>query len=347
MFHIRQIFLFSLLLTHLVACMETVAVADDQVSFNRSADMKALASELMIDASVHTGTDWNGAPNSGVWGTDFLFRMKDYPLTWAISLVHASLLLQSREVNYNPNAVLSVAIKESRLGCREASFPNDDGCFQIEDGTAYLELTKLFSNRFKAPFTETISGDHFESAALSMVYYTLFSMSMFHLHDENPYQFFASHPDPAAQQKVISAAYNRGLWWEALKKVFRECKSQDVTKCFVENGTPHHIAIDHANAIADYTKGLNKVPSFEATITMNDLMNYWDRIKALYPDADEPAVQALFKNSFSESASLSFQHDLDGILTKLIAILSPVPTHTEVTKAVCGVGYLWQSPPCP
>src|SRR5205823_7244814 len=104
------------------------------------------ADHLLIDNRVHMG---------GVWGEPMDFHMKDYPLSWAIATVHASLLLRSRCIPYSPNAVLAIAMKESRLKCGQ---PMDvsiiDGCFQIEPTSAYVELQRMFPTRFTAPHAD-------------------------------------------------------------------------------------------------------------------------------------------------------------------------------------------------
>lgn len=294
------------------------------------------AGALLIDGTVHTGTDWSGAPYVGVWGEPFDFRMADYPVTWAIATVHASLLLRSRGIEYGPNAVLSIAIKESRLGCADPAFPNDDGCFQIEDGTAWLELGRLFGARFAAPHADGVAGDRFEASALAAAHYAIFSTAMFRLHADDPEAYFAAHPDPHARQKVLSAAYNRGLWWEQLPVVFRDCKGRDPTECF----GGHAIAIDHARAIVDYTVGLDGAPPYDPPLRREDLLAYWDRIRVLYPDVDDAAIRALLEAE-TGGATLSFQADLPRILGALVAALPPAPTIDDAAAAACGMGYLY------
>ncbi len=316
------------------------------------------AESLLIDGTVHTGVDPgnpNGPPTTGVWGAPFDFHMAHYPLSWAIAVVHSSLLHRMRDINYSPNAILSVAIKESHLKCLEPDFPNNDGCFQIESTSAYAELQKIFPERFTKTHEEVISKDHFESSALTMVYYNLFSMGMFYLRSQDPYAFFKNHPDAQAQQKVISGAYNRGLWWEGLKNVFTNCGQKNVTECFLENNPPTRqlTAIDHAEAIADYTKGLNQVTPFEVELTLDDLKNYWLRIKPLYPDVSDILANKTLQDSFDKirdsRPTISFHSHLKEVLTDLIAVLPPLPTNDDVIKTLCKttVGYLYTFPPCP
>ncbi len=307
------------------------------------------AAALLIDGTVHTGTDWSGAPYVGVWGEPMNFHMSDYPLSWAIGAVHASMLLRSRGIDYSPNAVLSVAIKESRLGCAGADFPNGDGCFQIESTTAYEEMRRMFPGRFDAEHAEAIGGDHFASSAITLAYYTVFTMAMFRLHTDDPVGFFADHPDPLAQQKVICAAYNRGLWWQALSTVFSQCGDSDVTECFEDNA----IAIDHANAIADYTLGLDDAEPFDAALTFADLEQYWGRIRALYPEADDAEVRTRLLEAFDAArgpeATLSFHRGIRPVIHALIETLAPVATVDQATQAACDYGYLYgdacQAPP--
>ena len=306
------------------------------------------AAHLLIDGSVHSGTDWNGQPYIGVWGEPFDFKMSNYPVTWAIALVHASLILESWGIDYDPNSILSVAIKESRLGCQSAGFPNQDGCFQIEDGTAYTELKRIFPERFTAAHSAVISGGHFETSALAMAHYILFSMEMFYLHSGDPKAFFENHPEPAkAEHKVISAAYNRGLWWTGLDNVFKNCTTREVTECF----DGHAIAIDHADAIEDYTEGLDQTSAFDKTLSLTDLENYWETIAPLYPDANGPTILSVLETSFEKAAGghtvISFNQDLGGILADLISALPAAPTTEETRQKLCDIGYLYSKTACP
>ena len=299
------------------------------------------AAHLLIDGTVHTGTDWSGAPYVGVWGEPFDFDMTAYPITWAIATVHASLLLRARGIDYSPNAVLSIAIKESRLGCEQATFPGPDGCFQIENGSAYVELDRIFPGRFTADHSAVVGGAHFESAALASAYYALFSMAMFRLHSPDPAAFFANHPDPLAQQKVLCAAYNRGLWWMGLAETFANCGQRDVTECFEDNA----IAIDHANAIADYSRGLDGAPPLDVDLDLADLVAYWNSIAALYPDVDSELAIATLTAAFDQARgadpSISFHLHLVPVLRALIAQLPAAATVADAAAAACALGYLY------
>ncbi len=299
------------------------------------------AATLLIDGSVHTGTAWDGTTYQGVWGEPFGFAMADYPVTWAIAAVHASLLHRQRGIDYSPNAVLAIAIKESRLGCADPGFPNGDGCFQIESTTAYAELGKIYPGRFVAPHDQAVGGDRFEGAAIASAYYALFSMAMFRLYSPDPARFFADHPDPRARQKVLCAAYNRGLWWNGLPDIFANCADRDVTECFQDNA----IAIDHADAIADYTAGLDAASPFDVALTLDDLLGYWQRIAPLYPDADPDQIVALITARFDalrgERATISFHTQLRGVLDPLIATLAPIAGVDDAVAAACGLGYLY------
>src|SRR5438128_1745997 len=87
------------------------------------------AAALLIDDHVHPG---------GVWNEAMDFHMDAYPVTWAMATVHASLLLRRQCIDLSPSAVLSMALKESRLTCGQpGSLANGDGCFQIESTSAY------------------------------------------------------------------------------------------------------------------------------------------------------------------------------------------------------------------
>ncbi|HLF05762.1 MAG TPA: PKD domain-containing protein [Thermoplasmata archaeon] len=304
--------------------------------------MRGPAAELLIDCSVHTGKAWDGSTYCGVWGESFDFKIADHPVTWAIALVHASALLRSANVSYSPDAVLSVAIKESRLECPQPNFPNRDGCFQIENTTAYAELRGLWPERFTAPHSQVIEGARFETSALASVYYVLFSLGMFHLHSDDPVGFFAGHPDGRAMQKVLNGAYNRGLWWTGLANVFANCRDRDPVECFED----HKVAIDHAQAIVNYTIGLERSRPFDGTLTRADLEGYWQRVKVLYPNISAADVTRAIDIALAGAGSGPFQEVAYRFVPALIAALPPLPSHEETIAKLCDKGYLTKSPPC-
>jgi hypothetical protein len=288
------------------------------------------AGAVMLDDAVIPG---------GVWGEPMDFHMADWPLTWAISLVHASMLLRDRCLAWSPNAVLSVAIKESRLGCAEpGSLAAADGCFQIESTSAYLELQRMFPTRFADAHADVVSGDRFESAALTLAHYLLFSSAMFRKYEPCPEAWFAAHPDPTAGQKVRCFAYNRGLWSPSLPTIFQACADRDPIECFASD-----VATDHARAIVAYTGALDAAAPYDVSITWDDLVAYWQRVRVLYPDADEGAALAAARAAFDAiggGAPISFRADLRPVLRALIDALPPFPTVDEAASAACSWSYL-------
>ncbi len=304
-----------------------------------------LADHLLIDGTVHAGTDSRGERYEGVSGEPFDFKMSDYPVTWAIAAVHASLLLQGSGIPYSADDLLSIAIKKSRLDCLDRSSPNDSGCFRINE-TAYSDLQDIFGVRFSSAHSDSIEGAHFESSALAMAHDALFSLVMFQRVSNDPRGFFSAHPNPTAMQKVLNAADTRGLSWEGLEETFRDCRSRDVIVCFNEGGEPDPVVIDHVTAIAHYSRGLKRAPLFDANLTRADLENYWFSIKSLYPDADETKILSVIAGFFAAKPTLSFASDLPVIMPKLISTLPAFPTYETVTARACTLGYLPASPSC-
>jgi hypothetical protein len=286
----------------------------------------------------------------GVWNQPFDFRMTDYPVTWAISVVHASMLYRAIGINYTPNSVLSIAIKESALSCRNENPQNaqeqmavKDGCFQIEGESAYKTLEQLFPERFKATHADLISGTHFESAALSTVYYALFSLARFRDYRSDPGDpqvFFDQHPDPQAAQKVLCGAYNRGLWWEQLDDIFRDCRKTEVTECF----GGHAIAIDHATKIAEYTRALDDTTPFDTALTADDLFAYWKSIAKLYPEVSDATAKKALMDAFDQyrgsESTISFHKRIRQVLAALISVLPKIPSQDQAAKALCGLSQL-------
>ncbi|HTJ42936.1 MAG TPA: hypothetical protein VL463_12620 [Kofleriaceae bacterium] len=289
------------------------------------------AAHLLIDDSIHTG---------GVWGAPMDFHMSDYPLGWAIATVHASMLLRDECIQIGPNAVLAVAMKESRLQCAIAgSSSQGDGCFQIEDGSAYVELGRIFPGRFTATHADVIGGDHFETSAIAMAHYYVFATAMFRKYAACPEAFFVAHPDPRTPQKVLTGAYNRGLWWSALPAIFTTCADHDVISCFDSD-----VARDYTGAIVDYTRALDATPAFDAPVAWTDLAAYWARIEPLYPEVSDDValgtLRAAFDDARAGADTVSFRTAIRPILRALIATLPPMATVDQAATGACAQSYL-------
>jgi hypothetical protein len=290
------------------------------------------AAALLIDDSVHPG---------GVWNEDMDFRMADHPLGWALATVHASLLLRARCIDLSPSAILAIALKESRLTCGQpGSLANLDGCFQIESTSAFVELQKMFPDRYAGKTHAELIGDaHFETAALGVVHYLLFSTAMFRKYTACPEGFCIEHPDPHTAQKILLGAYNRGLWWNQLPAIFTTCADRDVVDCFA-----HDVAIDYVGAIVDYTVALDAAPVFDAPIAWSDVEAYWEALRPLYPEVDGEALLASLRTTFDSlrgpDETLSFRDDVRCLLRALIAALPPVASVEDAAAAACGQSYL-------
>jgi hypothetical protein len=154
-----------------------------------------------------------------------------------------------------------------------------------------------------------------------------------------PATFFAAHPDPKTEHKVLCGAYNRGLWWTSLTAIFTTCAESDVLGCFA-----HEIASDHAAAIADYAVGLDAAPVFDAAIGWSDLAAYWQRLRPLYPEVSDASAEAALRAAFDaargSAATISFRTHIRRVLTALIAALPAFPTVAEVTTRACTLGYM-------
>ena len=291
------------------------------------------AGHLLIDDSVHMG---------GVWNEPMDFHMSQYPLGWAMATVHASMLLRSRCINLSPNAVLSMALKESRLTCGvPGSLANGDGCFQIESTTAFVELQRMFPDRFTPTSTHLalIANDHFETSAMAMAHYMLFSMAMFRKYSPCSELFCIDHPDPHTAQKLLLGAYNRGLWWNSLPNIFATCADQDVVACF-----NHDIATDYVHAIVDYTVGLEQAEVYDAPVTFEDVVAYWQRLRPLYPEVDDAVVTAALRATFDglrgTEPTLSFRAHIRCLLRALIEALPPMASVEDSVTAACGQSYI-------
>jgi hypothetical protein len=246
------------------------------------------------------------------------------------------MLFKMRGLDFNADALLSMAIRQSRLECAdEKSASSYEGCFQMEENTGYTEISRIFPSRFSTSFSETISKDHFETSAIATFYYSMFLNSMFKMYNSNPDLFFKNNATPDAKNKTILVAYKKGVWWSGIKNIFTNCKNQDVTKCF-DNEL---VTIDYADSIIHYRDGLDKVKKYNPQITLDDYEQYWDKIDQLYPDVDYKGAIAVIEEAFASATkgqnSASFSSTVVVVLSYLINYLPPVPTHEQTLAAAC------------
>ncbi len=321
-----------------------------------------------------------------IWGTTVDAYIPANKKTWAISMAHAAHLFRNvvKTDKIPANFYFATAAKESFCGCDNAiqaapsgtAFPFTfqsaslgDGCFQIENLSAYTEMVTQYPQRFPAGQHANLIGNaNFETAALGKAYYDIFTVKYWEVNKNwNPIGFFNNANDPNAAVKLMAVAYNRGLWYPELATVLSTNRAAAISATTI---SPYFIGnsygYDYQNALSNYTnilsntmatvdptllannpatgQSFNSFNSFyDPQVTWSEMDAYIEKIKVLYPTVNIPAlktnVQTVF-NSINGGNSISFRYNLGQVLDALLLGLpADDPSANIATSYGCG----WQS----
>ena len=292
-----------------------------------------------------------------VWGEENVHYYIPKP-GWAMAAIQASRMLAyyfsdglSRTVS--PNWFLATALKESFLGCCEDT-PGDtvhpsavweyqeaavyDGCFQIEDGTAFVEMQRIFPSHFgSVAHSDVIADCNVESSALTMAFYDAFAFGMMFNWLDSIDDFFSVNRDSMATETAFSLAYNRGVWSTEFASAIGDCAAAvDMLDCIF--GTPDTVAKDHAYAITRYIQDLDEAAlegrCYNETMTARDVADYIDAVSPILAPNNMEALRESALAAFETAAngeSGTFQSTFGAVLKVLESepLADPFPKLNE------------------
>lgn len=327
-----------------------------------------------------------------IWGVTVDAYIPSNRKTWAMAMAHGAHLFRNviKTDRVSPNFYFATAAKESFCGCDNGiqampsgtQFPFTyqssslgDGCFQIEDNSAYNELKLQYPQRFPTgQHANLIGSANFETASLSKAYYDIFTVKYWEVHKNwNPIGFFNNAADPNAAVKLMAVAYNRGLWYTELGTVLNTDRSNAISST---NISPYFInnnyGYDYQNALTNYTNILGNTtssldPSLFATnpatgqpynqfnsfydpqLTWSDIDTYVEKIKVLYPTINFTTLKSNLQtvyNGINGGNSISFRYQFGQVLDALmLALPADDPSANIAATYGCGVqGTVNQSP---
>jgi len=261
--------------------------------------------------------------NAFNWGSIQNYIVPDKQ--WAMAVAHAAALAHSKGLDprYDLNSFFATAIKESNLGKRyryncipsgirgNDTFPNNDGCFQIESGTAFTELQRMYPQVYSSLTHHDTITTSFIRSALTKAYYDVFTIRIFDRFGFRAEEFISQSHDPHVLGKVISLAYNRGHWFEEFDDLFvyhrTECLAygdflhqSNKPRCITHEG-----AIDHSYAITDIATRLRNAPQYggryyDTTISWTELEEYIEQIATLNPGIDIVSLKTTMRETFDD-----------------------------------------------
>lgn len=283
----------------------------DTVCFN-------LSDAPLLLPQGHFGNKYNGAQGQSA-------IIPENRPTWALSIAHAALLEQGLNgTNQYPRMSfwMATVTQESQWRCDDV-YPGgatwdggkqyspiglmvpavgDDGCFQIEginNGSAYGALIQYYPLRFrKNEHPNLIGHGNFETAALTKVYYDLFTERIAQYRWGWTYmETVASTCDPYAYEKLAASAYNGGIYGFQNASTFMGNNS-----CYW-TGLPSTTA-GYATQVGDMMSVLEQNASYPVTtinpmssgssflgyysedISWSVILDYFDAIDDLYWEVD-------------------------------------------------------------
>ncbi len=319
-----------------------------------------------------------------VWGVTVDAYIPSNRKSWAIAMAHAAHLFRNvtKTDKISPNFYFATAAKESFCGCDAniQAMPTGttspftyqaaalgDGCFQIENNTAYNELKNQFPQRFPTgQHANLIGNNNFETAALSKAFYDILTIKYWEVHKNwNPIAFFNNATDPNAALKLMAIAYNRGLWYSKLGEVLNTNRATAISAASISNYfTDNSYGFDYQNALTNYSNILSNTTAsldsalfntnpatgqaynsfnnfYNPQIAWNEVDMYIEKIKVFYPTVNITAlksnVQAIF-NGINNGNAISFRYDMGLVLDTLIKGLpTDDPSANLATTYGCGV----------
>lgn len=236
-----------------------------------------------------------------------------------------------------------------------------DGFYQIEGwgASAYGEMAKLYPKRFPAGeenHGKLIGNAHFEMATIGKVYYDLMVLHYWkYVNGFRPIELIDKSADADAMIKLLSAAFYMGHQTEGnfYRDIFLTQRESAYT---VENFTHffdqepyksdnfYQMARDHAVLVHQCVKIFEDSASsvgspennqfysfYDSLISWNDMSNYMEKLKPLYPEVHWEDIHSTVKNTFDNvkgGAPLSFRYDIALVIDELILALpveNPVP----------------------
>ncbi len=308
-----------------------------------------------------------------IWGVSVDAYYPQNHVDWAIANVHAAHLFRvmSGTSRIPANFYFATAAKESFCGCDAnisampigTAYPFTfqaaalgDGCFQIENNSAYNELKNLYPQRFPAgQHANLIGNHHYTTAAISKAYYDIFAMKYWDVvKGYQPTAFFNQATDSFAVIKLLAIAYNRGLWYTQLQNVLQTDRTNALAAATISPYfTDNSYGNDYQNALTKYCQVLNNqvnlIPVaaqanntfdgfYNPQVSWNTVDDYIDSIATLYPQVDitmlKSKVQAVF-NAQNNGATISFRYQMGAVID---ALMLNLPADDPTTNLAIAYG---------
>lgn len=245
----------------------------------------------------------------------------------------------SEMFNINPNYLLALAIKQSRVSCDGYG----DGCFR--DNGQFDTVKAKFPLYFDYDDKARPLVQSFGPASVVV--------GLFARHSEeywNKYyqyrSFYEGATDLEARAKLATRAYFRGSGETAFENIISNSRAQcrvatDVFQCFPTGGAVQNQqdvnaqTLTNVSEVVDYCRALVRSDDiYDTRLTRQDLVDFVERVlrptfnQQVYISWDviHARIQDKFNCLQSADGTISFRYDFKSILKDVKQMLPPVPT---------------------
>jgi hypothetical protein len=273
--------------------------------------------------------------------------------SWALAVAQASyqlehLATESLDLRLSPSFWLAVALKESFLGCDDSTMPDSlhplyvwvrqpstdaNGCFQIAESTAWLEMCKLYPAQFdcsvvshadviSASNQSVLGRSNFESGAIVVAYYAVFAYAMLAYHGvDDPDSWFAAAADPLAPEKVMALIYNRGAWSSQIATVLQDCQHQDIESCLVPSSVEYDYVENVGSLTAELLDAVAAESCYNPNVNASEITTYLDRLAPLFPRENWSLLHAQAQEAFRQASGGQQQAPFQQIARPVLDVL--------------------------
>ena len=240
--------------------------------------------------------------------------------------------------NMNPNYILALSTKETKLNCFPAT-NGKDGCYQIEAGTAWAQLLQNYGTTHFRSVTHQNTTQHWGRGAMTVGFYNQITQALFNGFGYRFPEFASQSVDREAKTKILNYTYNRGQWNEPTRQIMLEggrrtqcAGTLDVLSCYPNSqpGAPFDWGIDHTRSVVSYCEAFEKSDDvFEARIPWSAIeTTLRETVQPFFPflsQSEWNSAMAAGQNTFNcmkdSQSTISFRYEYAKVLQAIKPLL--------------------------
>ena len=254
---------------------------------------------------------------------------------WGLSVLFASRRLSEpvdNTLHLDPAWFLAAAWQTDAFGCGGYGTPwsnhentVDGGCYDLQPGTHWVELERLFPRSFPASgWPEWVRGDSPERSSLALAQAAYAGHLLLRRVDQtDPDTWLSASTDPRVAERLATFFHVEGPWSATAARAITGC-ADDLHACAT------HDLVHHLEGLEDKLATLSTADCARDPISRADLDAFIDGLAGPFPDAHLPAVRTA-----AHAANSGHGFDVDGL-----AIIHAVEATLDAPLA-CPEDGLW------